>query len=323
MRLALDAMGGDYAPDEILAGAVAWKEKFPEAVELILVGAEPVIQAKLQEFKADPSLFTIAHADEVIGMEESPALAIRKKKNASIVVANKLVKAGQADAIISFGSTGAQMAAAVFILGRLPNIERPPIVGLLPWSSPTLLVDIGANIDCTPEQLVQFGILGSIYMQHIKNIAHPRVGLLNNGTEESKGNSATQNAYQLFKNQPDLNFIGNIEGRDLFSDQVDVLVCDGFVGNIVLKTLEGMVKIFSRQNMQEVGKVPSFLQALNHRNIGGTPLLGVNGISIVGHGISKRDSVVNGLSLAKMCVDIQLLTLQKKALQEMHAKHAE
>jgi glycerol-3-phosphate acyltransferase PlsX len=316
MKIALDVMGGDHAPQEIIAGAVDYIGQSTDSV--VLVGKEDIITRELGKYSYDNNRLLISHASQVIGMDESPAVALRKKKDASIVVATRLVKEGQAQAVMSCGSTGAQMAAALFILGRLENIERPPIVAAIPNACGTysLMVDVGANVDCRPRQLLQFAVLGSTYASAIMGIDNPRVALLNNGEEESKGNSVSLEAYSLFKEQADLNFVGNIEGRDLFSSRCDVIVCDGFTGNIVLKTMEGMAAFVASGCVKELGRMPSFFQQIDYTRVGGAPLLGVDGVSIVCHGSSKREAVSNGLKIASQCVAQNMVELQKLALNK-------
>lgn len=316
MRIAIDAMGGDYAPAEIIAGGIEWARQSGE--EVIFVGQEEVIKKELQSFDYNPDRISIVHASQVVEMDEAPAVALRKKKDSSIVIATKLVKEGKAEAVVSCGSTGAQMAAAIFILGRLENIERPPVITSLPSisGSPTLLIDVGANVDCKPEQLVQFGLLGAVYARVIKGIEKPRIGLLNNGEEESKGNKLALKSHQLLKEQTGIDFIGNVEGRDLFGDSCDVVVCDGFTGNIVLKSLEGMGAYLSRACYEEFGKLPSVFASFDYSNIGGAPLMGVAGISVVCHGSSKREAVLNGIREDQNCVKNDLVKQQRLALGE-------
>ena len=316
MRIAVDVMGGDYAPHELVAGAVKWIQENDSQV--VLVGKEDVIKAELTKYVFDPSRLSIVNASEVIGMEESPATAIRRKKDASIVVASKLVKNEQADALISCGSTGAQMAAAIFILGRMEGIERPPIVASIPNMNGknTLLIDVGANVDCKAKQLLQFAILGKTYAS-ISGIANPRVALLNNGEEESKGNSLSIETHSLLKQQPDLNFVGNIEGREMFSNSCDVVVCDGFTGNIVLKTMEGMAMFLARLITMEIGQMPSIFNKLDYTKAGGAPLLGINGVSIVCHGSSKQEALFNGIRIAEECVKRQMVKLQQEELAKI------
>jgi len=314
MRIAVDAMGGDHAPSEIVAGAVQWVQH--NEGSLILVGPTTQLERELSPYDYDHARIELAEASQVIGMEESPAQALRRKKDASIVVATKLVKEGKAEAVVSCGSTGAQMAAAIFILGRLPGIERPPIATALPNSkgSQTVLIDVGANVDCRPRQLLQFGLLGSLYASSVLNKPQPRVALISNGQEEGKGNQLTLEAYALLKNHSSLNFVGNIEGRELFADQADVLVCDGFVGNIVLKTIEGMAMFVAQGISRELGKLPNFFAELDYTQYGGAPLLGIEGISIVCHGSSRREAVYHGICAAADCVEKGIIELQKESL---------
>ncbi len=314
MRIAIDVMGGDHAPLEMIAGAVEWSKKTDDQV--LLVGQEDKIAASLRNLTYPEQRVRVIAASQVIEMNESPATALRRKKDASIVVATRLVKEGQADAVLSCGSTGAQMAAALFILGRFENIERPAIVAAIPnrQGRPSCLVDVGANVDCKPQQLLQFALLGKTYVTINQDINQPRVALLNNGEEESKGNSLAVETYGLLKAQPDLNFIGNIEGRDIFSAKADVIVCDGFTGNILLKTIEGLAQEAMQSCVQELDKIPSFLNKFDYSRVGGAPLLGVEGISIVCHGSSKREAVYNGIRTARDCFLKNIVERQKLAL---------
>ena len=314
MRIAIDGMGGDYAPAEIIAGAVEWIKKSDD--QILLVGKNDVIAQILRNFTYPAERIQIVSAPQVIEMEESPAVAMRRKKDASIVVATRLVKEGQADAVLSCGNTGAQMAAALFILGRFENIDRPAIVAAIPnrQGSHSFLVDVGANVDCKPKQLLQFALLGKTYATIDLDSNEPRVALLNNGEEDSKGNSLAVETYGLLKEQTDLNFIGNIEGRDIFSAKAEVIVCDGFTGNILLKTIEGLAQEAVQSCVLELDKIPSFLNKFDYSRVGGAPLLGVEGISIVCHGSSKREAVYNGIKTARDCVVKDIVKRQKLAL---------
>lgn len=314
MRIAIDTMGSDHGPQEIIAGALKWvKEKNRH---VFLVGPTSIIEEELKQYDYDSSLVSIAEASQVIEMNESPALALRKKRDASIVVATKLVKDGIADAVISCGSTGAQMAAAIFILGRMEGIERPPIVTNIPGKNDqySLLIDVGANVDCKPGQLLQFALLGKVYSKIVMGVHNPRIALLNNGQEETKGNNLTVETYNLLREQKELNFIGNIEGRDIFNNKGDVLVCDGFIGNMLLKTIEGMAGFIAESFIKETGALPNFFKKLDYTQIGGAPLLGVNGVSIVCHGSSKREAVYNGLNVAEQCFTSRIVALQQEEL---------
>jgi len=313
MKIALDVMGGDYAPHEIVAGALLWAES--SNTELLLVGQEASIVKELQDVSYDRNKISIVHASQVMEMDES-VTALRKKQDSSIAVATRLVKEGKADAVVSCGSTGAQMAAATLILGRLEHIERPPIIAVVPGiaNKISLLLDVGANVDCKPQQLLQFAILGRVYASTLNGIDNPRVALLNNGEEESKGNSLSVETHKILQEQPDINFIGNIEGRDLFFGKSDVVVCDGFVGNLLLKSMEGVAMFIGKACMEELGKLPAVFQQFDYSRVGGAPLLGVNGVSIVCHGSSKRDAVFNGIRIAEQCVTRGIVHSQILAL---------
>jgi glycerol-3-phosphate acyltransferase PlsX len=309
-------MGGDHAPAEVIAGAVEWAKKSDD--ELLLTGKEDLITEVLQKYTYPADQVHIIAASQVIEMDESPAVALRKKKDASIVVATKLVKEGLADAVLSCGSTGAQMASALFILGRIEKIERPAIVASIPngRGSHTFLVDVGANVDCKPQQLLQFALLGKAYASIDLDINEPRIALLNNGEEETKGNTLALESYSLLKAQAGLNFIGNIEGRDIFSAKADVIVCDGFTGNILLKAIEGLAQEVVQSCLHEFEKIPPFLSRFDYSRVGGAPLLGVEGISIVCHGSSKREAVFNGIKTARDCVVKDIVKKQKLALTQ-------
>ncbi|MDP4125679.1 MAG: phosphate acyltransferase PlsX [Bacillota bacterium] len=327
MRIAVDAMGGDYAPEEIIKGALIAAEKDPD-VQLILVGQKERISPFLTSDK--PNNISLYEATEVIAMDEHPANAVRKKKDSSIVVATRLVKLGEADAVVSAGSTGAQMAAALLGLGRIKGIERPAIATVLPTpEGGKLILDVGANMDATPEQLCQYAQMGSIYAEKILRIPNPRVGLLNVGSEEGKGNDLTQKTYPLLKGAP-LNFIGNIEGRDVPFGRADVVVCEGFVGNVFLKTAEGLAGVLFRQIKEKITAntfrklgalivkpgLKEIAQMMDYAEYGGAPLLGVNGISIICHGSSNSRAIFNAVRVARECVEIQLIQQIGKDLLE-------
>ncbi len=315
MIIAVDAMGGDFAPQEIVAGAIMFLETSDAG--LLLVGQEEVVQKELDKHTYDRERVGLVNASQVMGMDES-VTALRKKQDSSIAVATRLVKEGKADAIVSCGSTGAQMAAATLILGRLNNIERPPIVAQVPTitGKSILLLDVGANVDCRPAQLVQFALLGSVYASMLTGLESPRVGLLNNGEEEGKGNKLSLDTFELLNQQKGINFVGNVEAADLFSAKADVAVCDGFVGNILLKGMEGLSKLVGALFYQEMGKLPSFFGKLDNSKVGGAPLLGINGVSIVCHGSSKREAVSSGLGIAQQCVLKNMVENQKLALSK-------
>jgi len=318
MRIAVDAMGGDFAPEEIIKGTLMAAEKNPK-VHLILVGQKERLLPFLTGMR--PQNLTLVEATEVIGMDEHPANAVRKKKDASIVVATQLVKQGGADAVVSAGSTGAQMAAALLGLGRIKGIERPAIATVLPTlEGGKLVLDVGANLDATPEQLCQYALMGSIYAARILGIPNPRVGLLNVGSEEGKGNELTQKTYPMLQKAP-INFVGNIEGRDVPYGRADVVVCEGFVGNVFLKTAEGLAGVFVQLIKEKITStmirklgamavkpgLREFAQMMDYAEYGGAPLLGVNGISIICHGSSKAKAIVNAIRVAQECVQTRFI----------------
>ena len=318
MKIAVDAMGGDYAPEEIIKGTLMAAETYPD-VHLILVGQKERMLPFLTG--ANPRNISLIEAAEVIGMDEHPANAVRKKKNASIVVATHLVKLGEADAVVSAGNTGAQMAAALLGLGRIKGIERPAIATVLPTvEGGKLILDVGANLDATPEQLCQYALMGSIYADKILGIPNPRVGLLNVGSEEGKGNELTQKAYSLLKEAP-IHFIGNVEGRDVPYGRADVVVCDGFVGNVLLKMGEGLAGVLFQLIKEKITSnmirklgalavkpgLKESAQMMDYDEYGGAPLLGVNGISIICHGSSKAKAIVNAIRVAQECLQTRLI----------------
>ncbi len=318
MRIAVDAMGGDYAPEEIIKGTIMAATVSPD-VQLILVGQKERIQTSLTDTL--PKNVSLYEASEVIEMDEHPANAVRKKKDSSIVVATRLVKQAEADAVVSAGSTGAQMAAGLLGLGRIKGIERPAIATILPTpEGGKLLLDVGANMDASPEQLCQYALMGSIYATKILGISNPRVGLLNVGSEEGKGNELTQKAYPLLKASP-VNFIGNVEGRDVPYGRADVVVCEGFAGNILLKTAEGLAGVLFEQIKEKITSnmvrklgalaikpgLKEIAQMMDYAEYGGAPLLGVNGISIICHGSSKAKAILNAIRVARECVQARLI----------------
>lgn len=315
MRIAVDAMGGDYAPSEIVAGAM--QAALEDGTEIMLVGDTEVLEKELSRWpQARPGIHLV-HAGEVIGMDDQPALALRRKKNSSIGVATSLVRDGEADALVSAGSTGAQMAAALLTLGRVSGIARPAIATILPAvGGPVILLDVGANMDCRPQHLLQFAHMGSIYAEKIMAIENPRVGLLNVGMEVTKGNELTLVAYRLLQNA-DLNFTGNIEPRDIPVAKADVVVCDGFVGNSIIKFGEGLASAAFDMLSGEIHKhvlarlgaalmlptLRSLAKKFDYSEYGGAPLLGVNGVSIVCHGSSKAQAIRNAIRVAGQCVE--------------------
>lgn len=328
MIIAVDAMGGDHAPKEVVRGACLALKKIDSLDKIILVGDQSAIKQYL-----DPSVLDkieILHTDEVIAMDEHPALAYRSKKKASISLATRLVKEGKANAIVSAGSTGAQMVSGLFELGRIKGIKRPAIAVLLPTINGfKLLVDAGANTEVDENNLLQFAIMGNIYMTLFNKGQIPKVALINNGTEESKGSALTQAAYTLFSSSSQFSFIGHIEGRDIMNGKADVMVCDGFTGNVILKTLEGFGKTIFDVLKEEINrsmscKIGAFLlkpalinikDSLDPKKVGGAPLLGVRGVDIVCHGNSDSEAIYHGIRVATECVQNQLIKHIEEAIQ--------
>ncbi len=318
MIIAVDAAGGEYAPREVVKGAIDAIEEYN--VEIALVGRKTIIQMLTRRHLKKPEL-TIVEASQIIGFHESPMKAIRSKPDSSIVVGINLVKDGTASAFVSAGNTGAVMGAALIKLGKIEGIERSAIgsfINITP-SAPTFIIDAGANVDCRPEHLVWFAQLGSVYVREILGISSPRVGLLNNGEEETKGSRVIQESYQLLK-KSNLNFIGNVEGQDILKKTADVIVTDGFIGNIVLKTIEGISdhwlyslsqtgQVFSktyrlpaRVLKRDIG-IDSWAKRLDYQEYGGACLLGVKGNVIIAHGRSQAKAIKNAIGLAKKMVE--------------------
>ncbi len=304
-RIALDAMGGDNAPTETVAGAV---EASRRGVDVVLVGDHHVVQAELAKHE---TRLPIVDAPEVIGMSDDPARAIREKPGASITVAAKLVAERSASGMVSAGSTGAAMAAAAIIIGRIKGVARPSIASIFPTpGSPTIVLDSGANPDVRPEQLAQFGIMGSVAAQVLLGVDLPRVGLLSIGEEKGKGRDLERAAYDLLEAAP-VNFIGNVEGRDVASERADVIVTDGFTGNVFLKTMEGAARMIGRLALEELSALdpevqeaamPALLrlrQRIDYETYGGAQLLGVKGVVVIAHGSSSRIAIANALEMAR------------------------
>ncbi|BCX12949.1 MAG: phosphate acyltransferase [Thermosynechococcus sp.] len=316
-RIAVDAMGGDYAPDEIVAGALRASEELD--ADILLVGDPVPIQRYLDEH-APTAKPQIIEASDVVDMGEEPLSALKRKPKASINVAMDLVKTGAADAVVSAGHSGAAMAAALLRLGRLPGIDRPAIGAVLPTLIPgkfVLVLDVGANVDCRPKYLEQFAVMGSIYSQYVLEVENPKVGLLNIGEEDCKGNDLALKAHQLLRQNRQIAFLGNAEGRDVLSGQFDVVVCDGFVGNVLLKFAESLGSVLIQILREELprgwrGQLGTALlrpnlrkikQRIDHAEHGGGLLLGVDGICIISHGSSQAPSIFNAIRLAKEAVD--------------------
>lgn len=309
-KIALDAFGGDYAPEEIVEGALLAAEL--EGISVILTGDEHRLRS-LVGGKAGSNRIEIVHAPEVVQMDEEPVAAVRSKRDSSLVRGAQLVRQGEAQALVSAGSTGATLAAALFNIGRIKGVERPAISTILPTAAGfTLVLDVGANVDCRPSQLVQFAQMGSIYAAEVLKVPNPRVGLLNVGHEPGKGNQLAKEVYSLLQ-QTSLNFIGNVEGREVPGGHVDVVVCDGFLGNVVLKFAEGlsstllsMIKEEAKRSLVATAGAllmkPGFRRLkkrMDPNEYGGAPLLGINGVVIIAHGGSNAKAIYNALRVAR------------------------
>lgn len=328
MKIAVDAMGGDYAPAQVVEGAV--EAASVDHIPVILVGDEKAIKQELAKYPAN-SRVEIRHASEVVGMDEHPATAIRRKVDSSIVVAANLVLAGEAQAIVSVGNTGAAMAVALLKFGRIQGIDRPAICVLLPTiNGKAILIDAGANVDCSVENLIQFAIMGKEYAEQVLKLPNPRIGLLSIGEEPTKGNEVTKATNARLRATAGLNFIGNVEGKDIFRGVADVVVCDGFDGNMVLKVSEGMAEFVLTSLKQEIERgivskigallaMPALRRAkskLDYAEYGGAPLLGVNGVCVIGHGRSNGRAIRNAIRAAAKAVENNVVGCISTALQQ-------
>ena len=315
--IAVDAMGGDLGPSVVVPGAIEAARQ--TGAKILLVGNEATLDGELNRLSPSGVDLEIVHAPEVAGMDEKPSDLLRRKKNASIQVACRLVRDGAAQGVVSAGHSGASVACGMFIMGRIPGVERPALASLLPTEKePVVLLDVGATVDCKPYNIFQFGLMGDAFARDILNKESPRVGLLSIGEEEGKGNSQVKEAYELFKMAQNLNFSGNIEGRDLFTGEMDVAVCDGFVGNVALKLSEGLGLSLSRVLKRELlnsGFLPKlgsllaksafrrFAKVVDYAEYGGAPLLGLQNISIVCHGRSNAKAICNATRMATLFVE--------------------
>lgn len=324
---ALDGMGSDNCPfPEVEAAVQVYKDK---GIKPIIVGSEPKLRDACKKLGLSESDLMIHHTDDVVTMEDHPSAAIRKKKESSMMVAIRMVHEGKAGAVVSAGNSGAFMAGAIFILGRLNGVDRPAIAGMMPtMKGPTVVLDMGANVDCKPEHLIQFAAMGSVYARNMLGKPSPTIGVLNNGTEDSKGNELTRAVHSILK-KSSLNYTGYIEGRDIFRGDVDVIVCDGFVGNIFLKTSEGLAETMGTLIKASVKKSPMALFGMllalptlkkvkkrwDYSEYGGAPLIGVKGLAIISHGRSSAKALKNAIIMAN---DYLEKGVNEKIVDELH-----
>lgn len=304
-------MGGDYAPLEAVKGAAAYLREQSSPAHLFLVGDSAQLQPLTTEHKLPADRIQVIHSEEVIGMHEHPTKALKEKQKSSIAIGFHLLATGKIDAFISAGNTGAMLVGALFSLKPLEGVLRPTISTLIPKENGDtgLLLDVGLNADCKPEQLNQFAVMGSVYAQQILGINNPRVGLVNVGEEEGKGNLLAQATYPLLKENKHINFIGNIEGRDVFINKADVMVCEGFTGNVILKLAESLYEIAQRQQIKS-----TYFDRFNFENYGGTPVLGVTKPVIIGHGISGEKAFKNMILVAQKMIEKDVLGRMKEEL---------
>ncbi len=298
-------MGGDYAPSEAIKGVQLFLDENKDShVHLLLIGTADAAAELATALQPYAGRYPFIEAQQVIGMSEHPTKALKEKQQSSIAIGFGLLQAKKADAFISAGNTGAMMVGAMYTVKNVPGVQRPTIASPVPQTDGNfnLLLDVGINADCKPENLVQFALLGSMYMQHVVGLDNPKVGLLNIGEEEGKGNILAQAAYPMLKEHKDINFVGNIEGRDIFTPKADVIVCEGFVGNVVLKMTESIYDLLITQR----GVKDDFLETFNHEIYGGTPILGINDTVIIGHGVAHALAFKNMIEVARKTVDAQL-----------------
>lgn len=332
MKIAVDAMGGDHAPSVVVAGGLDAARLADGEYEVVFVGDRAQIETEIARHRWTTNLaYSIIDTPEKIEMGESPTVALKKKPNASITVCQRLLRDNEVQAVVSVGHTGAAMASALLVLGRLPGVHRPALGTILPANQGVVFVlDVGAVVDCKPKNLQQFGVMGSIFMERVVGVPEPRVGLLSIGEERSKGNEVTLEAFGLLENSK-LNFIGNIEGRDILKGTADVVVCDGFIGNILLKFAESISGVFTFHMRKHIGKkilrnVGAFLlkptfkglrKIWSYEEYGGAPLLGANGVVIIGHGSSTPKAVMNAIREARKMVDKRVNENIKREMQAL------
>ncbi|MBK7028062.1 MAG: phosphate acyltransferase PlsX [Bacteroidales bacterium] len=314
MRIGLDVMGGDFAPVATIDGAILAQKELQNSDRITLIGPGTMISDMLLERNVDPAAFDIVHAPDTIGMGEHPTKALIKKPESSIGVGFHLLKHKKIDAFSSAGNSGAMVVGSIFSINTIQGIIRPCTFAFLPQENGgvSIMIDIGTNPDAKPDMMYQFAIIGSIYSRYVLKIPNPKVALLNIGEEEEKGNINCQSTFHIMKESRDFNFTGNIEGRDLFRNRADVIVCDGYTGNIVLKTLESIYRIMDKRNLLD-----DYFSRFNYENYGGTPILGVNGTVVMGHGISNPIAIKNMILLSRDVYKARLVSKIKGALLEI------
>lgn len=312
MKIGIDIMGGDYAPETTISGAILARHQLPSDVKLVLIGYKEIIQSLLKSKKARIEDFEIVGTTEVIEMGASPTKAISQKPDSSISVGYRLLKQGEIDGFASTGNSGAMLVGAIHSVNAIPGVIRPCITTALPKEdgSFNLLLDVGINADCKPDVLYQFAILGSLYAAHVYGIKSPKVGLLNIGEEEEKGNLLCQATFRLMKGTKDFHFIGNIEGGDIFDEKVDVTVCDGYTGNIVLKEAEAFYLLLKKRGITD-----EYFERFNYENYGGTPILGINSTVVLGHGSSNQIAIKNMILLTENVIKVELSDKIKKTFK--------
>jgi len=312
MNIGLDMMGGDYAPLEAVKGVAQYIQEYSSSATLTMVGDQSSLEPLIAQHNIPSNRVRIIHSEQVIGMHEHPTKALKEKQQSSIAIGFHLLATGKTDAFISAGNTGAMLVGALFSIKALEGVLRPTISTVIPKENggTGLLLDVGLNADCKPEQLNQFAVMGSVYAQQILDIQNPRVGLVNVGEEEGKGNLLAQATYPLLKENKHINFIGNIEGRDVLIDKADVMVCEGFTGNIILKLAESLYEVAHRQQIKS-----EYLDRFNFENYGGTPVLGVAKPVIIGHGISGARAFKNMIVVARKMIESKVLDRIKEELE--------
>lgn len=310
MKIGLDVLGGDYAPNSNILGAIEAQKVLKDEQRIVLLGDEEEIKKRIEEAGGDSTLFDYVHAPENISMHEHPTKAITQKPNSSVATGFELLRTGELDSFASAGNTGAMLVGAMFSVKTIPGVLRPAIATNVPKlkSGFGVLLDVGANADCKPEMLNQFALLGSIYSQHVYGVENPKVGLLNIGEEKEKGNQLTTSTYPLLQSNTKINFIGNAEGRDLFTDHADVFVCDGFTGNVVLKLAESFYVVTLKKGFKD-----DFFDRFNYEEYGGSPILGVNAPVIIGHGISTPKAIKNMILLSRDMIESKFIDKIKSA----------